>query len=124
MAPRRALFGVPSSSIMRRVDRDLVGGVDAGQRVGDLAVDGLDRLQHALAEVAALVAVAQLDRLVRAGGGARGHGGAAEGAALQDDVDLDRRVAAAVENFARVDVSDHGHGKPRGGFIGFIVAKS
>ena len=42
-----------------------------------------DRLQHALAAVARLVAVAQLDRLVRAGRGARRHRGAADGAALQ-----------------------------------------
>src|SRR5262249_47767582 len=35
--------------------------------VEDLAVDGRDRLLHALAEIAGLVAAAQLDRLMRAG---------------------------------------------------------
>ena len=91
---------MPSSSIIAAVDRDLFGGVDADQRFGDLAVDGGDRLEHALAHVARLVAVALLDRFVGAGGGARGHGGAAHGAVFEDDVDLDRRVAPAVEDFA------------------------
>ena len=40
-------------------------------------VDVLDGLEHALAAVALRIAVAQLDRLARAGGGARGHRGAA-----------------------------------------------
>src|SRR3546814_2741533 len=74
------------------VDVHLVLGVQAGQHVEDLVVHGLDRLQHALAAIALLVAVAQLDRLVGAGRGAGGHGGAAEGAALQSDVDLDGRI--------------------------------
>ena len=67
-------------------------------------------LQHALAEIAALVAVAQLDRLVRAGRGARGHRGAALAAVLQHHVDLHGRVAAAVEDLAADDVDDGGHG--------------
>ena len=58
----------------------------------------------------ALVAVAQLDRLVRAGRGARRHRRAAHAAVLQRDVDLDRRIAAAVEDLAGVDVDDRGHG--------------
>ena len=117
LAPRRDLFGVPSRSISSASIAVLVGGFVAGQRVEDLAVDGIDRLEHALAAVAALVAVAQLDRFVGAGGGARGNGGAAEGAGFQGHIDLDGRIAAAVENFARVDVGDHRHGKPRGGLL-------
>ena len=90
----------------RRVERGLVERVEAGDRVGDLAVDRVDRAGHALAEIAALVAVAQLDRLARAGGGARRHGRAAEGAALQDDVGLDGGVAAAVQDLAAADRDD------------------
>ena len=72
--------------------------------------------EHALAEVARLVAVAQLDRLVRAGRGARRHRGAAEAAVFQQHVDLDRRVAPAIEDFASVDVDDSSHaGAPDGG---------
>ena len=84
-------------------------------RVDDLDIDGLDRLEHALAEIAALVAVAQLDRLVRAGRGAGRHGGAAHRAVLQHDIDLDRRIAAAVEDLAADDVDDRGHGRLRSG---------
>ena len=63
----------------------------------------------ALAVVARLVAVAQLDRLVGAGGGTGGHGRPAHGAVVQDDGHLDGRVAARVEDLLRVDVVDVGH---------------
>ena len=109
LAPSRALLAVPSSAISVWSMPDLVGGVEAGQRVADRAVDGLDRRAHALAAVAARVAVAQLDRLVRAGGGARGHRGAADGAILEAHVDLDGGIAPAVENLATHDVNDHRH---------------
>ena len=113
--PRIAL--APSLRLVRRaveldhglVDLDLVLGLEAGDRVENVAVDRFDRLQDALAAVAALVAVAQFDRLVRAGRSARGHGGAAHRAVLERDVDLDGGIAAAVENFARGDVDDGGH---------------
>jgi hypothetical protein len=65
--------------------------------------------RRALAVVAA-VAVAQLDRLVGAGGRARRHRGPTEGAVLEGDVDLHGRVAAAVEDLACGDVDDGGHG--------------
>ena len=83
LAPSRALFGRAVERDHRLVDGDLVLGVHAADRLEDLAVDGLDRLQHALAEIARLVAVAQLDRLVRAGRGARGHRRAAHRAVLE-----------------------------------------
>ena len=92
------------------VDLDLLLGVHVAERLEDLAVDGLDRLLHALAEIARLVAVAQLDRLMRAGGGARRHRGAAHRAVFQHHIDFDRGIAAAVENFAADDVDDGGHG--------------
>ena len=93
----------------RRVDLGLVLGLHLDHRLGDLAVDRVDRLLDALAEPAALVAVALLDRLVRAGRGARGHRGAADAAILEQHLDLDRRIAAAVEDLAAVDVDDRGH---------------
>ena len=97
----------------RLVDLGLRLGVHAADGVEDLAVDGVDRLAHALAEVA-LVAVAQFDRLVRPGGGARRHRGAPLAPVLQHDVDLDGRIAAAVEDFAADDVDDGSHGVPGG----------
>ena len=58
------------------------------------------------AEVPRLVAVAELDRLVDAGAGPRGDRRAAERAVGQDHVDLDGRVAAAVEDLAPADLGD------------------
>ena len=117
LAPRRPLFGVPSRSISSAsiAAWSSASMPDSASKISPLTAS--TALQHALAAVAALVAVAQLDRLVGAGGGARGHGGAAEGAVSRVDIDLDGRIAAAVENFARVDVGDHRHGKPRGGLL-------
>ena len=92
------------------VDLDLLLDVHVAERFEDLAVDGGDRLLHALAEIARLVAVAQFDRLMRAGGGAGRHRRAAHRAVLQHHVDLDGGIAAAIENFAADDVDDGGHG--------------
>ena len=83
LAPSRLLFLVPSSCDQRAVDAALVLRVHAGERVEDLAVDGVDRLASRPCRGSGLVAVAQLDRLVRAGRGARRHGGAAHGAVLE-----------------------------------------
>ncbi len=105
------MFLVPSRSISAPVDAALVLGVHAGERVEDLAVDGGDRLEHALALIAGLVAVAQLDGLVGAGRGAGRHGRATLRAVLEDHVHLDGRVAAAVQDLAADDVDDGGHGR-------------
>ena len=116
--PRMAL--APSRLLVRRAVEiaikswsmpALVGGVQAGQRVEDLAVDGVDRLLTPLPPIARLPPSRSSMRLVRAGRGAGGHRGAAMLAVLQHHVDLDRRVAAAVENFAADDVDDGGHAK-------------
>ena len=69
----------------------------------------VDGLEHALAAVAVLVAVAQFDRLVLAGRGAAGHGGPADAAVLQEDIDLDGGVAAGVEDLAGLDHLDETH---------------
>ena len=102
MAPSRPLFGVPSSSISRRSSARLVGGVEPATAPGDLAVDVRDRLRDALAAVR-VAAVAQLDGLELPRRRAGRHRGAAEGARLERDVDLDGRVAARVEDLAGVD---------------------
>ena len=95
----------------RLVDGDLILRVHAADRVEDLPANRLDGFAHALAAEARLVAVAQLHGLVGAGRGARRHRGAATGVVLEDHVDLDGRIAAAVEDFAGVDVDDGGHGR-------------
>ena len=110
LAPSRLLFGVPSRSIMIWSIWTCSSTAMSLERLEDLAVDGLDRLLHALAEIARLVAVAQFDRLMRAGGGARRHRRAADRAVFQHHIDLDGGIAAAIENFAADDVDDGGHG--------------
>ena len=65
LAPRRDLLSVPSSSISVLSMNACSVASRPTMRLADLGVDVLDRLQHALAEVALLVAVAQLDRLAR-----------------------------------------------------------
>src|SRR5262249_7823169 len=84
----------------------------AADRIENLAVDGIDRPAHSLAQIT-LAAVAQFDRLVRSGRGPRWHRGAAFGSVFEHDVDLDRRIAPAVEDLAADDVGDGGHGVPR-----------
>ena len=66
------------------VDEALVGGVHAGELGGEDGLDVLDGLEDAFAEVVLLVAVAELDGLVLAGGGAGGDGGAAHGSAVEE----------------------------------------
>ena len=51
----------------RLIDAALILGFHVAQRVVDLSIDRLDRLGDAFAEIAALVAIAQLDGFVRAG---------------------------------------------------------
>ena len=93
------------------VDLHLLGRVHAADRIEDLAFHVGDRGLHALAAVPRRVVVAQLHRLVRAGRGAGRHRGAAHGAAVQHDIDLDRGIAAAVEDLAGDDIGDGGHGR-------------
>ena len=56
-------------------------------------------LSTPLPQIARLVAVAQFDRLMGAGRGARGHGGAADRAVLEDDIDLDGRDCRGCRGF-------------------------
>ena len=86
----------------------LLVGLHAPNRLEDLAVHIRDRLRHGLA-AEGVAAVAQLDRLVDAGGGAGRDRRAAVGAGLQHHLDLDGGVAARVEDLAGVDVGDTAH---------------
>jgi hypothetical protein len=70
-----------------------------------------DGLLDALAPVAGLVVVAELDRLVGPGRRPGGNRGATAGPALERDRDLDGGVPAGVEDLAGVDGGDRGqHG--------------
>ena len=90
----------------------LQGVVDLGapaQRLGDLLVHVGHRVERALAEVAALVAVAQLNGLERARGRAGGNGRTTEGTILQHNFHLDRGVAARVQDFTPEHIDDDAH---------------
>ena len=86
------------------VDRGLVEDVHALQRLCDLDIHVLHGLEHALAEVTALIAVTQLAGLVDTGGSAGGNSRAADGAVVERDFHFHSRVAAGVENFSGADV--------------------
>jgi len=77
----------------RLVDTTLVGGLEAEQDVGELAVDVGDRGGHALA-AEAVAAVAQLDGLELAGARPGGHDRPAARAGFQLDLHLDGGIAA------------------------------
>jgi hypothetical protein len=88
------------------VNGGLVQHVHAHQALGNLGVHVLHGGEHALAQVAVLVAVPELTGLMHAGGSAGGHGGAAHGAVLQIDLHLHSGVAAGVQNLPAQYVYD------------------
>lgn len=90
----------------------LLLGLHAADGIENLAVDRLDGLLDTLAEITALVAVTQLDGLMRARGSARRNGCAAHRTVFQHHIDLNGRIATAVQNFAADDVDDCGHVRP------------
>ena len=96
--------------VQQRVYGALVVRRLAAERGGDLLADVADGVQDAAPAKAHRIAVPQLRRLVRAGGRAGRHKRPSRRAVIQRDVDLDGRVAARVENFARSDVGDFAHG--------------
>ena len=91
------------------VEVHLSGGVMAVQARGDLSLTLATALRTPRPRYRALVLVAQFQRLVGAGAGAAGHGGAADGAVGQDHFDFQGRVAAAVQNLAGVNVFNRAH---------------
>src|SRR5207253_3104916 len=79
-----------------------------GERIEDLTIDCADRLLHAATAIT-LAPVAFLDRLMRPGRGARRHRRARDRAAIQRNLDLDGRVAPAVEDLAGMNIGDRAH---------------
>src|SRR5690606_12290825 len=92
------------------VDEALLADLVAHELGGDVVDHGLDGTLHALAEVAAGVAVTALHRLERTGRRARGHGGTREGVVVELNLDLDGGVAARVKDLAGAYGLDAGHG--------------
>src|SRR5207248_4624633 len=81
------------------------------QGVPDLVIDGVDGAEHALPAIA-VAAVAALDGLVLAGRGPRRHDGPTPRPAVEVDLDLDRRVAARVQDLAPEDQFSGAHDAP------------
>ena len=103
-------WAVPSASIRARSTAALVERVQPVEDLGDLAVDvGRPPRATPLPPVA-VAAVAQLDGLERAGGGARRDDGPPGGPRVEDHLDLDGRVAARVEDLTADDLFDDAHG--------------
>ena len=102
------LVGRPIELDQGSIECLLVGRIQARHRLHDLPVDVRDGLGDALA-LPALAAVAQLDRLQAAGRGARRHRGVPVGPRAQPYLNLDRWIAAAVEDLAGADALDLAH---------------
>ncbi|EXI68646.1 MAG: hypothetical protein AW08_00958 [Candidatus Accumulibacter adjunctus] len=100
------LVGCAVEGDHRFVEFALVERVLALEQLGDTRVDGVDGLEHALAEIDLLVAVTQFAGFEFAGRGTRRDGGAGEKAIVEGDVDLDGRVAARIENLPADDLGD------------------
>ena len=88
---------------VHRVD---VGSIQPHHRVGDDGVDVLHGLGHALAQIAAFVAVPQLQRLKLAGGCAGRGAAPGNGAVGQRDLGLHGGVAAGVQDLTAKDGFD------------------
>ena len=113
LAPNFDLFGRAVGFDHAAVEGALVGGVHAGDGIGDCGVHVADGFQHAFAEIVGFVAVAQLDGFVFAGGSAGRDRGAAERSVLEADVRFDCGIAAGIENFPAVNGDDlRGHHSP------------
>src|SRR5690606_26790939 len=100
----------------RPIEQGLLRGIAPEQRLAELAVHRRDGAKDALAQVAGAVAVAQLDRFPGTGRSARRHRRATESAAAEPDVNLNGRVAPAVQDFPGADQDDLGlaHAWPPG----------
>ena len=88
------------------VEHGLLRGVLSLQCRGDFAVDVADRLQRSFAQIARLVAIAQLYGFLFAGGSAGRHSGPSHASVGQINIRLHRRIPAGIENFTSDDLYD------------------
>ena len=90
----------------RLIDRIDVTCLDADECRRNLRVYILDRLRDALAAELRLVAVAQLKSLKLTRGGTRRRSAAADRTILENDLRLNRRIAARVNDLTTDNLSD------------------
>jgi len=94
------------------VEGALVGGIHADDLRSDDLVHGLDRVQHTLAAVDGLVAIAALPSLGLTGGSAGRNSSAAHvcaGVALNVNLNLNGRVATGIKDLTRVNAFNSCH---------------
>ena len=91
------------------INGTLLRGVHVGESIGNLAVHVFYRLQHALAEIAPVVAIAEFDRFMFTRRSAAGHNGASNRTVRKLYFSFDRRIAARVEHFAGANIADISH---------------
>ena len=100
LAPKRALFDVPSNSIMAcLVDRGLPACIQALERWRDNLVDIGHRPQNAFAAKTFGIIVPQFHRFTAPSRSPRRNGGPGTGAVLKLALHLYRGIAAGVEYF-------------------------
>ena len=92
------------------IQKSLLAGIQPQHGFGNFGVDVLHRLQYALAQITAFVAVAQLNRLTAAGRCAAGHCGTPHHAAFEQHIAFNSGVAAAVEHFTANNINNGTHG--------------
>ena len=112
--PGVPLFGVPSSSISARSSALLVESVESAEPLAISSLTFATALRRPCRRSARSPSRSSTASCAP-GRRARGHGGAADGARLEPDVHLDGRIAARVEDLARVDAGDRGHRPPWSG---------
>ena len=91
------------------VDSALVASVHADNSFGNFLIHMGYGFLNALAKVAALIAVTQLNSLECARRCARRNDRAGERTVVEGNLDLNRGVAAGIENLSAVDVEDDAH---------------
>ena len=91
------------------IESALIGSVHADDLRSDLLVHGLDGVEHALALVNGLVAIATLPSLGFTGGSTGRNEAQALSTVIGVKNDLDGRVAAGIENLTRVNAFNYCH---------------
>ena len=87
----------------------MLSGIEIREGFCNFAIHIFYCFENPLSEIAFLIAVAQFDGFVFAGGGAAGNGSAAHAAIGQLYLGLYGRIAAGIKNLASANLRDIGH---------------
>ena len=101
--------GVPVADTLMPFDSALVGGLLAHEQLLQLAIDVGHGLGDTLAEIAAGIAVAQLDGLAGTGGSTGRNRRPAHDAALQQHISFNGGIATGIQNLSCNNINDGTH---------------